>query len=240
MGREKKNKPRQPRQQQDRTWLDQAEAAPSIWINSAPRTQKAMAAGMKPSCIIQWGELEWYAEAAKVYQTAEDLMTCAAYADLFASLLKLGMDGPTIQQMSQHMLMEAFEARKSGIAATGGMLGTEETIGAIPGANSKAQAGVVLLQRGTRTGAVSPAGARQMAQHWMQAAGVTEHDELVALTLGDLLGAGEEHQVDSFIGYMASMRGLGAREREEFRTEEAARLRLHLGLPPALGEEADG
>ncbi|MFJ9719898.1 hypothetical protein ACIRPQ_28900 [Streptomyces sp. NPDC101213] len=240
MGREKKNKPRQ-----DRTWVDRAEesgaeAGSDIWINTAPRTKDAMADGAKPTCLIQWGELEWYAEAQAVYQTAEDLMTCAAYADLFAALLKLGLDGEMVQRMSQEMMMDAFRHRTASIAATGGMLGSAETIGVMPGASSKAKAGVVMLQRGKRTGSLSPGGAREMAKKWMQTAGATEHDELVALTLEDLLGAGEMNQVNAFIGYMASMRELGVKERAEFRAEEAERLRLHVGLPPAPEPEAGG
>lgn len=220
---------------QKRTWMDEAEetgaeAAPGIWINTAPRTKQAMADGTKPTCILTWGELEWYAEADRVYQTAEDLMASAAYADLLEALMHLGMEQAMLQQMLEQMMMKAFQHRKSDVSALGGMLGTPETLGVMPGAVSKAKAGVVMLKRGSKTGSVSPAGAREMAKRWMQTASATEHDELVGLALEDLLGVDGMDQVNAVIGYMGAMRELGAKERDDFRQEEAERLRLHVGL----------
>ncbi|MEU0770620.1 hypothetical protein [Streptomyces albogriseolus] len=236
MGREKKNKPRGQRSSgAERTWVEdtpEAEPAPDIWINTAPRTAKAAMDGTPPTCLVRWGQLEWYASAEDVALTARDLSTAAAYADLIGAWFRFGLDAEHLNAMLQMMLRDVMGGRPP---VMGGMMGSEATLGVMPGGISAQKAGVVLLKRGPMAGSVSPEGAREMARSWLEVSVASRQDELTALAVADLLGVDGHGQVDAVLGYMAGMRELGAKEREDFRREEAERLRLHVGLPPAPG-----
>lgn len=211
-------------------WIDttpSVEGNPGLWINSAPRTAADVANGLPARCLITWGPLEVYADVEAVSMTAQDLMTAATYADLIGELLSKDFEPGVILEMISAMLPAAMGGRRP---VMGGMLGTEQTIGVMPAGSSERRAGVVMLKRGEQGGSLSPDGARAMATHWYEAALAARHDELVGMALEDVLGAGGVEKVDAMLGYMASMRSLGAKDLATFRTEEGARLRLLLEL----------
>lgn len=213
-----------------KSWADETpsvEGNPGIWINSAPRGTEHRLAGVSAACLISWGPLEWYADAEVVTQTAQDLMTCATYADLIGELLSKDFEGHVITGMVESMLSSAFAARPH---VMGGMLGSEQTLGMMPAGSSERKAGVVMFKRGSMAGSLTPDGARQMATHWTEAALVARHDELVGMALEDVLGAAGVEKVSAMLEYMGAMRSLGAAELATFRAEEAGRLKLMLGL----------
>ncbi|BDT39563.1 hypothetical protein [Streptomyces yaizuensis] len=230
MGRDKKRKPRVV-SARTRPWdedTDSAEGNPDIWI----RAMRRLDGDDDPhtTCLLTWGALEWYAPAPDVMQTATDLHACAAYADMLVALLDLGMDGGAAQQLLGNAMSKAAEGRR---LVEGGMLGAATTLGCMPAASSKAAAGVVMLKRGSMTGAVSTEGAREMAAHWMQSGLAANYDEIAETALRDLLGAGSGKQCDGFFEYMAALRELDMRDAAVFRAEESARLRMLMGLPLA-------
>jgi hypothetical protein len=211
-------------------WVDttpEVEGNPGLWINSAPRTAEDVANGLPARCLITWGPLELYADVEDVTTTAQDLMTTATYADLIGELLSKDFEPHVILGMISSMLPDAMGGRRP---VMGGMLGTDRTIGVMPAGSSERRAGVVMLKRGDQGGSLSPDGARAMATHWYEAALAARHDELVGMALEDILGAGDVEKLNGFLGYMASMRSLGANNLETFRTEEGARLRLLLEM----------
>lgn len=213
-------------------WLDDTPSVdgnPDLWINTAPRTAQDVRDGAPPTCLITWGELEWYAPAEDVVTTARDVMTSAAYGDFIADLLEARTPGPTIQRMLQELLPRALGGRRP---AWGGMLGLGTTVGVMPGGSTRQKAGVVLIKRGSLAGSVTPDGARVMAQHWIETAVAARHDELVGMALADVLGLEDVGvgKIEAMLSYMASMRGLGGRDLKKFRRDEAERLRLMLGL----------
>jgi hypothetical protein len=177
--------------------------------------------------MITWGADAWYATPEVVTQTAQDLMTAATYADLVGELLSNGFEGNVISGMISGMLPAAMGDRRP---VMGGMMGSEETIGVMPGGSSGRKAGVVMIKRGPQGGALTPGGARQMATQWLEASLVARHDELVGMALEDALGASEPEKFEAMLGYMALMRELGAADLASFRAEEAGRLKLMLGL----------
>lgn len=213
-----------------RDWVDSTptvEGNPGMWINSAPRSSEDVARGVPARCLITWGPLEVYASVEDVTTTAQDLMTAATYADLIGELLSKGFEGHVIMGMISSMLPGAIGGRRP---VMGGMMGTDRTIGVMPAGSSERRAGVVMMKRGEQAGSLSPDGARAMATHWYEAALAARHDELVGMALEDVLGAGGVEKLNAMLGYMASMRSLGAADLETFRVEEGARLRLLLEL----------
>ncbi|WP_414167123.1 hypothetical protein ACMATS_05815 [Streptoverticillium reticulum] len=228
MGRQKKNKPKPNMASSGRHWADEmpdAHAEPSLWIESVRRDPGALHED-EPSCLLTWGELQWYAPVEAVRQTATDLMTSASYAELIAVLMRLGLDGAAISAMVSDAMTQALGDR----TPYQGMFGTEHTISVMPGGSSARKAGVVMLRRGGTGGAVTPAGAREMAGHWMAVATGTEYDEIAAAALDDILGvAGEE--ASGVFAYMRALRDVEGAELEEFRRREGVRARGEWASP---------
>lgn len=144
---------------------------------------------------IEWRGWQGFASVEAVRQTAEDLFTCAAWANALEALLKLGMDGQTSAQfVSAAMVGRGRE-----------YFGHPDTLDLLPGASSFRKAGAVILKRGSHQGAVDPAEARTMGRQWFEVAEATESDSLVdeALTSLGLLNATERTRV---FGYMKAVR----------------------------------
>lgn len=234
MGRHKANKPRGNGEQQGgepMRYADDGEAFegnPTIFINAAPRSPKEVLGSAPALCLARWGELEWYAPVESVAETARDLAGCAAYADIITTLLRHGFEGHVVTGMVSEMIPSLLNGRRP---VMGGMLGNVNTIGVMPGGSSARAAGVVMLKRGPLAGSVSPEGARQMAQHWSDAATISRHDELVGAAMHDLLGEQVGSKFGAVLEYMAAMRERQGPDLEAFRRDEAERLRLIVGAP---------
>lgn len=135
----------------------------SIWIYS---TRDVHNDG--PACRLTWGSREVFASVAAVRQTAEDLFTCAAYAELIGELIHLGLPGDKITPMVASMI----GARDTPY------LGHKETVQVLPASSSKRRCGVVLISKGSMRGELDPGEARAMGGVWLGAAEASEADTL--------------------------------------------------------------
>lgn len=132
-----------------------------------------------PACLLRWDELERYASVTDVRQTAEDLFTCAAYADLIAELLRVGLDTESLSGLTTAMLRHRQPR----------YFGTPATVFVLPAGSSTLRQGRVLLGRrnqfhqGDVDGVLSVDEARTMARAWLEAAEAAEADSLFGAVL---------------------------------------------------------
>jgi len=129
----------------------------------------------EPVCELTWGPVQWYAPVADVRQTALDLVSCAAYADMIKLLIaKVGLEPAVVEQVTLDLMRVAGRTRDHG---------TPSTIDVFPASGTSKARGreaVVIFRRGGIDGMVTSVEAREMAQQWMAVAEATESDQLVA------------------------------------------------------------
>jgi len=151
-----------------------------------------------PVCQLTWHGVDWYASVAEVRETAGDLMTCAAYAEMMMTLLdRLDLDAGTVTAFMTDLL----RGRKKRY------FGTPATITLMPAGSSARRVPVVLIKRGLTAGeteGVSPDKARQMAVDWLAVAEATESDQLVGEALR-AVGVDDSTQARLF-GYLMKLR----------------------------------
>ncbi|GAA4082897.1 hypothetical protein [Actinomadura miaoliensis] len=110
--------------------------------------------GIGAACHLRWGSIDTYAPVSDVRDTAEDLFTCAAYADLMGKMLRMQIAG------------EVITALMTGLA-TGRdrpFFGHPTTVTLQPAGSSRQRTGVVLVKRGSMKGWLSPEEARGMGR----------------------------------------------------------------------------
>lgn len=153
------------------------------------------------ACLIQWGPQQWYASVDDVRRTAEDLFTCAAYADLIGELLRGGAEPATVGMLTTALLKD----RKPRY------FGTSKTIYVLPAGSSVRKAGAVVVSRqnafhkGTAEGALDPDEAREMGRAWFQAAEASESDTLFSSVL-ERAGWMKETEMDALFGLLNDIR----------------------------------
>ena len=132
----------------------------------------------EPVCELQWHGESWYAPVADVRVTAQDLITCAAYADLMMHLMAtLRLPGETVAALMSDLLSRQRSEE----------FGTASTITVMPAGSSKRKMAVVLLKRdrgGAWEGEIDTGEARKMAVRFLEVAEATESDQLVSEALG--------------------------------------------------------
>jgi len=149
----------------------------------------------EPVCEINWGTKHYYAPVADVRQTALDLVTCAAYAEMMMKLAGLGLPAQAVSAFTTDLLSDAGRT----------MFGTPRTITLLPAGSTKRKEALVLLSRGSSEGMVSAAEARDMALQWLEAAEGTESDQLVAEALRATRIA-DADEVARLFGYLRKLR----------------------------------
>jgi hypothetical protein len=128
----------------------------------------------EPVCQITWDGLDWYAPVEDVRETAADLMTCSAYADMMMTLItRAGLPAGVVSQLATDML-SGREKR---------FFGAKTTMELLPAGSSKRKQALVLLKRGSLDGELTPDEARAMALRWLAVAEATESDQLVSEAL---------------------------------------------------------
>jgi hypothetical protein len=161
----------------------------SIWIESTRGPDD------EPACLITWGSLQFYAPVEDVRQTALDLITCAAYAEMMMTLIvKAGLGADVVSQFTSDLLSGAGRS----------FFGAKTTVTLLPAGSSKRREALVLLSRGSMRGAVSPDEARAMALRWLAVAEATESDQLVSEALR-ATGA-DEAATEKLFGYLRELR----------------------------------
>jgi hypothetical protein len=165
-----------------------------LWIEST-----ADADG-EPVCLITWGPVQWYAPVADVRETALDLVTCAAYAEMAMHLkLALNLDAGTASALMSDLLSQQRSEE----------FGTASTITLMPAGSTKRRLAVVLLRRvrggSGWDGEVDAAEARAMALRWLEVAEATESDQLVSEALR-ATGACDPAAQEKVFGYLRELR----------------------------------
>jgi hypothetical protein len=149
----------------------------------------------KPVCEINWGAKRYYAPVADVRQTALDLVTCAAYAEMMMKLAGLGLPAAHVSAFTSDLLAEAGRT----------MFGTPRTVTLLPAGSTKRREALVVIRRGSSEGMVSPGEARNMALQWLEAAEATESDQFVAEALRATRIASDT-DVAQLFGYLRELR----------------------------------
>lgn len=153
------------------------------------------------ACLLRWGAQEWYAPVPDVRQTAEDLFTCAAYADLIGELIRIGVPAHVITGLTSAMLKD----RKPRY------FGTARTLYVLPGGLSARKAGAVVLSRrnafhkGDADAMLDPDAARTMGRNWFSVAEASESDTLFSSVL-ERAGWMQESEMDALFGLLHSIR----------------------------------
>lgn len=149
----------------------------------------------EPVCEITWGPLQYYAPVDDVRETAIDLVTCAAYAEMMMTLItRVKLPADVVSKFTTELLSGRDKR----------YFGAKTTITLQPAGSSKRRQALVLLKRGSVDGALSPDEARVMALQWLAAAEATESDQLVseALRATGIDAGGEE----KLFGYLRELR----------------------------------
>lgn len=167
----------------------------TIWITSTRDPDG------EPVCELSWGSQDWYAPVADVRQTALDLVTCAAYAEMMRELIITAkLPPPTVEAFTTSLLRGAGRRQA---------FGTGTTMDLIPaGAKYKTtgqRQAVVLLEHGELDGMVTADEARTMAGAWLAAAEATESDQLVAEAFR-ATQRGNDAGLDRLFGYLRKLR----------------------------------
>jgi hypothetical protein len=169
--------------------MTETEDGDSIWIESTRGPDD------EPACLLTWGPLQGYPTVAEVRETAIDLVTCAAYAEMLMTLvLKAKLPADVVSAFASDLLSGSDKR----------YFGTKATMTMLPAGSSKRREAFVLLKRGSMEGSVSPAEARAMALRWLAAAEAAESDQLVSEALratGITDGATE-----NLFGYLRELR----------------------------------
>lgn len=157
----------------------------TLWIESTRDP------GRPGVCLLTWGPLQWYAPLEDVRETALDLMTCAAYAEMMMELVALGLPAPQVSDFTSSILKRDRP------------FGSPETIELWPAGSSKRRQPLVMLKRGSAEGALHPDEARKMALAWFEAAEATESDQKVTQALQMIR---QERIAESLFGTLRKLR----------------------------------
>jgi len=154
-----------------------------------------------PVCELTWAGHRWYAAVAAVRQTALDLVTCAAYAEMMREMITTAKLPPAT--------VEAFTTSLLRGAGRTGSFGSPETADILPAGAVHKPTGerwaVVLISRGSMDGMLTAEEARTMAGAWLAAAEATESDQLVAEAFRSTQ-RGNDTGLDRLFGYLRRLR----------------------------------
>ena len=128
----------------------------------------------EPVCEVTWGPLQWYPQVSEVRETAADLMTCAAYAEMMMTLITEAKLPPQVVTDFTTVILRSRKKR---------MFGTPGTVELMPAGASRQKQALVLLKRNRQNGALTPDEARDMALNWLTVAEATESDQLLGEAL---------------------------------------------------------
>lgn len=143
-------------------------AGGGIWITSTRGPDD------QPVCQVTWDGLDWYAPVEDVRETAADLMTCAAYAEMMMTLVTRAKLPPEVVSQLTTEMLDGRDKR---------FFGAKATMTLTPAGSSKRKQPLVLLKRGSLSGELFPDEARAMALRWLAVAEATESDQLVSEAL---------------------------------------------------------
>lgn len=150
-----------------------ADQGSTCWIRSTldPDTRKA-------ACLLEWGPITALLTPQAVLDTARDLAAAAAHAETDIALLRfLREELRADDQTAGHLLLAVRKARP--LPPRPAALRIETVAGAKTGRP------YVHIARGSMLGRLDPDEARQMAQHWTEAAVAAQIDVRLRYALGE-------------------------------------------------------
>lgn len=157
--------------------------------------------GASPACLLRWGPREWYASVEAVRRTAEDLFTCAAYADMIGELLRIELPPNVVGGFTTAMLAGRRPR----------YFGSPDTVFLLPVGSSSQGRGAVALgrhdhfHRGRTDGLLLPDEARAMGRVWLQGAEAAEADTLFGAVI-QRAGWMTEVELDALFGLLSDIR----------------------------------
>ncbi|GGZ80326.1 hypothetical protein ACFOOM_07655 [Streptomyces echinoruber] len=146
---------------------------PACWIRSTVDDRGNAA------CLLQWGPVQALLHPDTVLVTARDLTTAAAYAETDVALLAalredIGLNG-------DHALAHFFQTIRARRPVPTGQPALR--IHSVAGARTGRP--LVHIARGSMKGELTPDEAREMAQHWTEAATAAQIDVRLRYALGE-------------------------------------------------------
>jgi hypothetical protein len=133
----------------------------------------------KAACLFRWDTVEALLQPDVVVNTARDLMAAAAGAEADVALVRSLREDIRAEDDIVGAMLAAVRRRRGVPAARVAL-----RIAAVAGA--KTGKPYVHIGRGSMEGQLTPDEAREMAQHWTQAAVAAEIDSRLRYVLGEL------------------------------------------------------
>lgn len=131
------------------------------------------------ACLLEWGTLQQLVTPARVLATARDLMAAAAHAEADVAFLAMCREHLRLDDPTAGAMLAELRGRRP-IPPVPAAL----RIHAVAGATTRLPR--VHISRGSQTGELTPDEARQMAQHWTEAAIAAQLDVRLRYVLGEL------------------------------------------------------
>jgi len=142
----------------------------------------------EPVCLVTVGPYQSYPSVDEVRQTAIDLVTCAAYAEMIARLMtKVKLPAQTAVAFADDIM--AASGRR--------FFGTSHTFTMVPATQRQGRVPVVVMRRGKWDGLLTAEEARGLALAFLAVAEATESDQLVSDAL-DTAGVSGDAQAMIF------------------------------------------
>lgn len=145
----------------------------TVYIRSTADPEDGSAA-----CLLNWGPITALLTPAKTLATARDLTAAAAHAEADIAFLEMCREHLRLgEQTAGQMLLELRTRRPLPPKASA------LRIHAVAGYNTRRP--YVHISRGSMQGQLDPDEARQMAQHWTEAAVAAQIDARLRYVLGE-------------------------------------------------------
>ncbi|MFF8980202.1 hypothetical protein ACF08A_25745 [Streptomyces cellulosae] len=131
------------------------------------------------ACLLNWGPVEALLTPTRTLATARDLMAAAAHAESDVAFLAMCREQLRLDEQTAGRMLLDVRARRPVPPVPAGL-----RIHAVAGYNTRRAH--VHISRGSQQGALTPDEARQMAQHWTEAAVAAQIDVRLRYVLGEV------------------------------------------------------
>jgi hypothetical protein len=131
------------------------------------------------ACLLTWGPIEALLTPTKTLATARDLMAAAAHAESDIAFLQMCREQLRLDDDTAGQMLLDIRGRRPSPPTPAAL-----RIAAVAGYNTRRP--YVHISRGSQTGQLTPDDAREMAQHWTEAAIAAQIDVRLRYVLSDL------------------------------------------------------
>ncbi|MFF5958454.1 hypothetical protein [Streptomyces luteogriseus] len=131
------------------------------------------------ACLLNWGPIEALLTPTKTLATARDLMAAAAHAESDIAFLQMCREELRLDEQTAGQMLLDIRGRRPAPPTPAAL-----RIQAVAGYNTRRP--YVHIARGSQTGSLTPDEAREMAQHWTEAAVAAQIDVRLRYVLGDV------------------------------------------------------